>query len=412
MPFDNNKYLYGFSEIWFRFIAFFVICFIICFPLPLYFFPNNEWISEYILSPVLAPFCKLLLGRVPDLTLRSDSESLYCFVLLIGILSLIIACISTLIHSQSNEKVRYWFNVILRYYLALVLLKYGADKIFKHQFYIPEPNTLFTPIGQLTPDIVFWSAMGSSYSYTFFSGLIEVIPALMLLFKRTTLAGALISAGIFLNVIMLNFGFDITVKLFSSFLFLSCILILSPHLSLIIRFFFKGDSVTPAPILKQVKSQKRAVIYAALKSIVLFTLVLEGFGIYFLHQNLNDDHSPKYSFHGAWEVTEQTCFSGSTQPIFKYRRFFFHRRSYFITQSWDDEFKDYKMTADTNKHILNIENAEGKRSELVYTHTANIFQLEGVLENQLVKISADRINTNNLPLLNESWHWTEESFAK
>src|SRR5205085_9499653 len=104
------------------------------------------------------------------------------------------------------------------YYLCLQLLKYGVDKIFKNQFYLPEPNTLFTPAGMLDKDILYWSTMGTSYGYNIFLGSLEIAAALFILIKRTRLIGLLLSLGILINVTEVNFGFDISVKLFSLFL--------------------------------------------------------------------------------------------------------------------------------------------------------------------------------------------------
>ena len=112
----------------------------------------------------------------------------------------------------------YWTHVLVSNMLAFFLLRYGFDKLFKHQFYLPEPNTLYTPVGLLSKDILFWTSMGTSHSYNVFMGLIEIIPAFLLFFKRTRMLGGLISFAVLLNVLMINIGFDITVKILSSFL--------------------------------------------------------------------------------------------------------------------------------------------------------------------------------------------------
>jgi len=43
-----------------------------------------------------------------------------------------------------------------------MLLNYGTDKLFLEQFYKPDANILFTPLGFLDSDILFWS------KYSFF----------------------------------------------------------------------------------------------------------------------------------------------------------------------------------------------------------------------------------------------------
>ena len=49
--------------------------------------------------------------------------------------------------------------------------------------------------------------------------LLEILAAVLILIKRTRLMGLLLSLGILINVVAVNFGFDISVKLFSLFFF-------------------------------------------------------------------------------------------------------------------------------------------------------------------------------------------------
>ena len=54
--------------------------------------------------------------------------------------------------------------------------------------------------------------------------ILQVIAASLLLFKKTRTIGILITIGILTNVVAINFSFDISVKIYATFLFFLAIL--------------------------------------------------------------------------------------------------------------------------------------------------------------------------------------------
>ena len=80
-----------------------------------------------------------------------------------------------------------------------------------------------------------------------------MIPGLLLLFRRTSLVGAALGAGVMAYVFLLNLSFDVPVKLFSGHLLLFSLLALVPFLPRLWAFL-RGSSVPamsyPAPPAK------------------------------------------------------------------------------------------------------------------------------------------------------------------
>ncbi len=312
-----------------------------------------------------------------------------------------------------------WFYIFLSYFLALTLLKYGADKIFKHQFYLPEPNTLYTPVGQLTPDMLFWSTMGSSYSYTVFSGIIEIIPALLLLFRKTRLIGILISFAVLVNVVMLNFGFDITVKIYSSFLLLISIFLLTPYMNSLYAFFVRHEKANIPLIGHEPQSKSGLLYYTLIKTFVIGLLLYESTGFYFATGNLNDDLSPKSELYGAYDVYLFTD-NGKIIPASmsypgRFRRVFFHRRDYFIVQTMDDKFIDYNVLVDKTKSTITLYNSgwpahHELTSELIYQIQENSLVIYGYFFDSYITLFSKKIDLKKLPLLREKMHWTIDDF--
>jgi hypothetical protein len=70
-----------------------------------------------------------------------------------------------------------------------------------------------------------WNFMGHSVVMQRLNGLLEVIAGLLLLFRRTTTLGAILSTGVFSFVVMMDFCFNVPVRLLSSHLLVISLLL-------------------------------------------------------------------------------------------------------------------------------------------------------------------------------------------
>jgi hypothetical protein len=184
------------------------------------------------------------------------------------------------------------------YLLSLFLLSYGLNKLMLRQFYFPEASTLHTEVRQIDKDLLFWSAMGSSKLYNYFMGAIEVIPALLLLFRSTRILGGLISLMVLINVFFINLGFDISVKLLTSYLlFLSILVIYKKIPSLINCLKGKPD---PSILTPESHSRKSFLIkYLALFLILSDTLLCNPE----LYSSTKKNHG--FEYYGAYEINDK-----------------------------------------------------------------------------------------------------------
>jgi hypothetical protein len=173
---------------------------------------------------------------------------------LIQILILIAAFAGALVWSvlarrgQGTVRLYGWLRVLARYALAFWLLEYALAKIIPVQFTHLQARQLGESYGQSSPMALLWNFMGFSTVYTVFSGLAELVPALLLLFRRTALAGSLLAFGVLLNVVLLNFCYDVPVKLFSLNLLLLCLFPILPELGRLVRFFALNRPVPAADL--------------------------------------------------------------------------------------------------------------------------------------------------------------------
>ncbi len=152
----------------------------------------------------------------------------------------LIACVSWSVLDRRRahyDRLGYWLRTIVRYYIATAALSYGIIKLFALQMPFPTLSQLSTPLGDLLPMRLSWLFLGYSFEYQFFSGLMEAVAGLLLLYRRTVTLGLLAATGAFLNVVMINLSYDVPVKLYAGHLLLSCLFLLLWDARRLFRFF-------------------------------------------------------------------------------------------------------------------------------------------------------------------------------
>lgn len=96
-----------------------------------------------------------------------------------------------------------------RYATAFIIIFYGFAKVFKLQFVVT-PSTADTPLRLVYGQGLAWYFFGYSSAYAALITLAEIGGGALLLWRRTTLAGALLLLPLMLNVLMLDLAFQIS----------------------------------------------------------------------------------------------------------------------------------------------------------------------------------------------------------
>lgn len=140
-------------------------------------------------------------------------------------------------------------HTYLRYYVAAMMLIYGFAKVYELQFRTPWVGRYDQTIGEMSPMGLLWTFMGHSRAYTIFAGAAEVLGGALLLWRRTHVIGAFIVIAVMTNVVLLNFCYDVPVKLFSTELLVMAIAIAWPQLRRLVgaALGYRVDDVPPRP---------------------------------------------------------------------------------------------------------------------------------------------------------------------
>lgn len=222
----------------FRFVFSYLALFI--FPFPLSLIPGTAWLGaayERFWQAMVSAVGHRVLHLRGALSLGPDGGSgddtahfvqLLCMVALAAVAALAWTLVDR--RGGDDRRLHEALRICVRYELGSVLLHYGMIKVFKTQFLFPGLLRLEEPFGAMSPQGLLWTFMGCSTPYSVFVGAAEAVAGLLLFFRRTTLLGALLAVGVMSNVVMLNFSYDVPVKLYASHLLLMGVFLLAPDL--------------------------------------------------------------------------------------------------------------------------------------------------------------------------------------
>ncbi|MGB1217574.1 MAG: hypothetical protein ACPG5P_06845, partial [Saprospiraceae bacterium] len=196
--------------------------------------PYNPY--DYIKEKITFFIGRNILGikSLEEVTNTGSGDTIFGYLGLITILLFaIIATILILSFIKKDKRIKKtltWVHTYSRYYLGLFMLVYGMAKLLENgQFAELSVFNLDKPLGDKSPMGLLWTFMGYSKTYTYFTGLVEVLGGSLLFFRKTKVLGGLICFAAMTNVALLNFCYDVPVKSFSIHLLLISAFIISPY---------------------------------------------------------------------------------------------------------------------------------------------------------------------------------------
>jgi hypothetical protein len=138
-----------------------------------------------------------------------------------------------------------WLRFLIRLTVAMGMVIYGMNKVFPMQMEPPTVSDLSLPMGMHSPMSLLWLFIGFNPLYEMICGAAELLGGLLLLFRRTALAGALFSAFVVSNVLLYNLFFDVPVKLYAGHLLLLSLFLILPDARALFRFFWLHQPAAP-----------------------------------------------------------------------------------------------------------------------------------------------------------------------
>lgn len=313
-----------------------------------------------------------------------------------------------------------YLRIYVRYALSFTLFGYGFAKVFPTQFIFPAFGRLVEPLGEFSPMGLLWNFMGYSTPYIIFSGLAEVTGATLLLFRRTATLGALASAGVLLNIVMLNFCYDVPVKLYSSNLLLMAIFLMVPDLGRLANMFVWNRPVAAVNLaVPPIEIPRIAPRWSKLGAIA-FKALFVG---YFLFGTVKEAwqgyqeyviNSPKAPLYGLYDVESFTRNGQNIAPLAsdgtRWRLASIQSPRGFTVRMMDDSSRRYSTEYDAAKNTITISGDPAKNKH-IFTYSrpdAEHVVLEGTLGKEALLIKLKRIDPSKFLLVNRGFHWINE----
>jgi hypothetical protein len=247
----------------------------------LWVIPKSPLVLTYLEEGVnaISLFLNKLLFHIPPATKQPNGNGDYPEQWMLVAACTLLAAVGCVLWSVIDRKrkeyywLNYWFSLGVRYFIILNGFTYGLVKMFGLQMPFPNLSQLTTPLGDYLPMRFSWMFIGYSTPYQFFSGALEVLSAVLLLFRKTATLGVLMATGVFFNVMMLNLSYDIPVKINSISLVVMCLYLLVQELPRLYRFFFLQQAVPSHIFVFPFNTKrKRRIATAAKWAFVLLAL--------------------------------------------------------------------------------------------------------------------------------------------
>jgi hypothetical protein len=120
--------------------------------------------------------------------------------------------------------------------------------------------------------------MGASRPYTFIAGLGEVLAAMLLIWRRTAILGAVVALGTMTNVMLLNYCYDVPVKIYSTHLVMMSIMIILPDARRLANVLLLNRVAEPATPSRFWQGGEWRRIHLVVKTAVIVFLFIRPLG--------------------------------------------------------------------------------------------------------------------------------------
>ena len=299
-----------------------------------------------------------------------------------------------------------------------IFIRLWFYKNFPSQFQAITASRLTQPVGDQSPMLLAWNFMGYSAVMMRLNGLAEVIAGLLLLFRRTTTIGAILATCVFSFVVMMDFCFNVPVRLLAShLLIISIFLILEDRQKLLNVFLLNKptQSTVYTPLIAHPKWRK---VFFGLQILFVISILYTSISMSIDSEKKfghNVPHVPLYGvYNTAYFIRNKDTIPPLETDSLRWKQLVIDDSSW--NQSGIIQFNTGRKTfchvqADTVKQILLIQS----KTDTAENYSLNYFKpdpnhilLEGRWRNDSIKVLMSKYDLNNYLLYREKFKWIEE----
>lgn len=316
---------------------------------------------------------------------------------------------------KSYNTLYYWIRVLVRYYLFYTMVSYGLFKVIKLQFPFPYLSRLVQPYGESSPMGLAWTYMGYSDTYNYFTGFAELLAGVLLLFRRTTTLGALVSLAVMSNVFMMNMGYDIPVKLLSFNTILMSLFLLWKDLQRLINFFITNKPAGAANLNLPYSGKKWRYSFIALKYLFIIFIFWVNLDLAISSQKEYGDKAPKAPLYGIYYTESIVKNNDTLRPLATdssaWKRLLIQFENYAMIKMMNDSTRGYNFRVDTMTKTITMFSRQDtvNKNTLRYVFEKGYLSLSTRMNEDSFQIRMKRFDENNFRLVNRGFHWVNET---
>ncbi|MFT5891733.1 MAG: hypothetical protein ACI9Y7_001840, partial [Dokdonia sp.] len=291
---------------------------------------------------------------------------------------------------------------------------YGLAKVFMLQFGEMDLNRLEGTIGNQNGMSYLWTFMSYSKFYSMTSGWIEVIGGLFLLFRKTTFIGTIILFIAMANVVLIDIGYDVRVKMFAIHLFFMTFILLTYDFKRLMNFLIFNKATVPSvlPPLFITKKSKR-IGYVLKGSLLLYYLVSSSISF---SNRIDNQTGNKYPSLTGFHTIELYTINGdtmSTHEDLAWKTISINGASYIpetLMITKENGYGDnFSFEADTLANIIKFHPMRGDTND-VYQFTYQKlpdqkFVFEGMHDQDTIQIKTTVKTINDYQLTSQGIKW-------
>lgn len=305
-----------------------------------------------------------------------------------------------------------WVLLVVRLTVGFTLLYYGFRKIYPTQFPAPDFSRLTETYGESSPMGLLWTFMGASRAYEMFSGLMEAVAGTLLLFRRTSTLGALFATAVMLNIVVLNFCYDVPVKLYSLHLLWMSLFLLVPDVGPLWEFFVlrRTSRLEGVSIPRFERRWSRITAVVAQIVVVISIFLTNIFSGYTTYKETVQSASQRTPLYGMWDADSVNSDGARTQGDFQWRRVMVDRTGRIGVRTVDDRLLRFTMVQDQSKQTLKI---RGWRNDHAGEFSYQLLDqqhllLVGTLDHQPLRLQFHHSPPREFLLTTRGFHWISE----
>ena len=399
----------------FRFAFVYLLLYNLPFPLSAIPYVNKsaEWYNA-LWTWLVPRLARAVFNREVSSVFNGSGDRTFDFLLVACLLliSLVITVLWTIVDRKrlSYPTLYRWLNLYVRFSLGATMIGYGAFKMISSQFPPPTLDRLMQSYGDSSPMGLLWTFMGASETYTMFVGFAEMSAGILLFPRKTSTLGALMSIGVLSNVVALNFGYDVPVKLYSLHLLAMALFLLIPDARRLANFFIlnrPAECVSEQPLFRCPAWHRGALVVAS-----LFLTAVVGTSLYQSYDQRRFLMSMRSPLYGIWEVEEFSL--GQSTPAAtaqRWQRIIFDSPNRITVQTPTNPQERFGLQLDQEKRTLTLRKREdpGWNTVLTYEQVSpELITLAGALNGSQLTARLRRSEERKFLLIDRGFHWINE----